>query len=420
MLTKLALILTILSAAATTTLAKEETIKNIVVFGDSYSDVGNHQRLTNGPVWSEHLAVGWNASLYSFAFSGAVCNNDMYPSDNNFIPSITDQVEMFYNQKNLRELDMEETAIIFWVGVNDVFKLFEKNGDNNMAALEQDYQRVVDCIGTNIRNIRRIYASNKFIVFGVPPLERMPFYANTDLASSRETAANQLNEQLTKEVEKMNKHLQSLELDLVDIHKMLDDIVDHPSMFEIINAKDPYWDACQGQCTDEMDAYVWWDKTHLTGGVHRLIANSILMAGSLAPETYLSDKVDVDQLLQEPHSPYKSPTYKPKRNTGEIDRVIRKLNEEKEKEQHQHQQDDLLHDQDGQQSSQSSAATTAPTHRFVYFGVSATIIVSVAFLLFIKTKRRRRNHLAALSGLLKSNTDRGRFMPLRNMDSEQV
>lgn len=149
MLTKLALILTALSAAATTALAKEETIKNIVVFGDSYSDVGNHQRLTNGPVWSEHLAVGWNASLYSFAFSGAVCNNDMYSNDN-FIPSITDQVEMFYSQKSLRALDMEETAIIFWIGVNDVFKMFEKNGNDDTAALEQDYQRVVDCIGTNI------------------------------------------------------------------------------------------------------------------------------------------------------------------------------------------------------------------------------------------------------------------------------
>lgn len=257
-------------------------------------------------------------------------------------------------------------------------------------------------------------------MFGVPPLERMPFYANTDLAASRETAANQLNEQLTKEVEKMNKHLQSLELDLVDIHKMLDDIVDHPSMFQIVNAKDPYWDACQGQCIEEIDAYVWWDKTHLTGGVHRLIANSILMAGSLAPETYLSDKVDVNQLLQAPHSPYKSPTYKPKRNTGEIDRIIKKLNEEKEKEQNQQQhQDNLLDDdRDGQQQQQQQPST--PTHHFVYFGVSATIIVSIAFLLFIKTKRRRRNHLAALSGLLKSNTDRGRFMPLRNMDSDQV
>lgn len=108
--------------------AQEETIKNIVVFGDSYSDVGNKQRLTNGPLWSEHLAVGWNASLYSFAFSGAVCENDMYlkqSSSESFIPSIVDQVEMFYKQ-NL-QLNMDETAIVFWVGVNDVYKIFEKN-----------------------------------------------------------------------------------------------------------------------------------------------------------------------------------------------------------------------------------------------------------------------------------------------------
>lgn len=102
---------------------KPETINNIVVFGDSYSDIGNKQRLTNGPLWSEDLAVGWNASLYSFAFSGAVCNNDIYSKETTFIPSITDQVEMYYNQ-NL-DLIPEETAFIFWVGVNDVYKIFE-------------------------------------------------------------------------------------------------------------------------------------------------------------------------------------------------------------------------------------------------------------------------------------------------------
>lgn len=257
-------------------------------------------------------------------------------------------------------------------------------------------------------------------MFGIPPLERMPFYANTELAPSRETAANQLNEQLTKEVEKMNKHLQALELDLVDIHKMLDDIAEHPAMFDIINAQEPYWDACQGQCTDDIDSYVWWDKTHLTGGVHRLIANSILMAGSLAPETYLSDTTDVNQLIQEPGSPYKSPIYKPKRNTGEIDRLIKKINREKEQEQSKQQQqtEDLLSDSNSNNNSRQHGTTT---NYFVYFGISATVVVSVAFLLFIKAKRRRGNHLAALSGLLKNNNaDRGRFMPLRNMDSESV
>lgn len=164
MLKKIILILSILSI----TLAKEETINNIIVFGDSYSDVGNNQRLTNGPVWSEHLAVGWNASLYSFAFSGAVCNNDMYSNQKQqkeeFIPSITDQVEMFYNQKTLKDLNMEETAIIFWVGVNDVYKIFENNRNDNMGGIEQGYQKVVECIGSNIVNTDCIDALHKTIL----------------------------------------------------------------------------------------------------------------------------------------------------------------------------------------------------------------------------------------------------------------
>lgn len=112
-----------ITAAATATI---EVINNIVVFGDSYSDTGNKQRLTNGPLWSEDLAVGWNASLYSFAFSGAVCDNIMYPknSQKDYIPSITDQVEMYYKE-NLH-LNTEETAIVFWVGLNDIYNIFEK------------------------------------------------------------------------------------------------------------------------------------------------------------------------------------------------------------------------------------------------------------------------------------------------------
>lgn len=124
----------ILSALFISIASAAEVINNIVVFGDSYSDTGNKQRLTNGPLWSEDLAVGWNASLYSFAFSGAVCNNDMYPKQKEgYIPSITDQVEMYYNQK--LNLNTEETAIVFWVGLNDIYNIFEKGVYDNHTIL---------------------------------------------------------------------------------------------------------------------------------------------------------------------------------------------------------------------------------------------------------------------------------------------
>jgi hypothetical protein len=227
----------------------------------------------------------------------------------------------------------------------------------------------------------------------------MPYYLNTEMASSREKAANELNEQLTKEVQKMNKHLQNLELDLVDIHNLLDDIANQPQLFNIKNTQDPYWDTCQGKCNDDIDTYVWWDKTHLTGGIHRLIADSILQAGSLSPETSLEDDMNIKELLE----PYKSPIYEGIKNTGEINRVIQRLNETQEKD---------------EQSTTSDLLEDIQDRTYVYYGITVTVIVSIGFLLFIKSKRR--SNLSSLSNLLKKNANdnRGRFVPLRNLDNE--
>lgn len=243
----------------------------------------------------------------------------------------------------------------------------------------------------------------------------MPFYRDSNVAASRERAANRLNELLTKEVEKMNKHLQLLELDIVDVHNLLDDIIENPEMFELKNAVDPYWEACQGKCSDDIDTYVWWDKTHLTGGIHRLFANSILLAGSLAPETYLEDATIVNKLLSEPNSRFKSPIYKSKKNTGEIDRIIAKMNEDKK-----FKDSDNLNNIGNEETKEESNQKTTDrlSSTFMFFGITGTVIVSIGFFLFFKS-RRRRNHLSALSGLLKNKPDnRGRFVPLRNMDSE--
>jgi hypothetical protein len=126
------------------------TVKNLVVFGDSNSgkkkirlvgnqsdiilihktiDVGNGQRWSDGPLWSEFLAVGWNASLYSFAFSGSVCDNSIYNTiaEEDRVPSLRDQLEAYYNL-NLN-LNPEETVYAFWFGIQDVFEMAKRHGN---------------------------------------------------------------------------------------------------------------------------------------------------------------------------------------------------------------------------------------------------------------------------------------------------
>ncbi|KAI8327145.1 GDSL-like Lipase/Acylhydrolase-domain-containing protein [Blakeslea trispora] len=364
-------------------LEKEEVVNQIVVFGDSYSDVGNKQRLSNGPLWSEHLAAGWNASHHNFAFSGAVCNNTMYdkqPLSEYYIPSIVDQVEMYYRQ-NYSSFD-SQTVVAFWVGVNDVYKILETHEDPDRV--KQEYKKVVDCIGTNLRYVRQLFSHTKFIVFNLPPMEYMPLYAHTEFAENRKEAVDQLNEWLRKDIEKMNKHLQAIELDLVDVHKLIQDVVGKPELFGITNAEDAYWDHCQGQCADPIDSYVWWDKTHLTGGVHRLIANSILMSGSLAKETYLDDQLDVQALLDQPHSVYRSPLFKAHQNTGLMDRLIAQMNLEK---QNSSGEGSDLTEEEEEQHVQSSKA--------VYMVIAGVAIVGMAG--WVIQQKKKKGQLVALS-----------------------
>lgn len=80
-------------------------------------------------MWSEYLAYGWDATLYSFAYSGAVCDNRIYGSTLNETPpppSIKDQVEAFYKLK--LDLNPEETVFGFWLGFNDIFQVTKFEG----------------------------------------------------------------------------------------------------------------------------------------------------------------------------------------------------------------------------------------------------------------------------------------------------
>jgi hypothetical protein len=91
-------------------------------------DVGNSQRWSDGPVWSEYLAAGWNASLYSFAHSGSVCDSMMYKSiaEENKMPSLKDQMEAYYNLK--LDLNPEETVYAFWFGNQDIYEMAKRHG----------------------------------------------------------------------------------------------------------------------------------------------------------------------------------------------------------------------------------------------------------------------------------------------------
>ncbi|KAI9305100.1 GDSL-like Lipase/Acylhydrolase-domain-containing protein, partial [Cunninghamella echinulata] len=296
-------------------------VENLVVFGDSYSDVGNVQQNSNGPLWSENLAVAWNASLYSFAFSGSTCDDSNKMTST--APSIVDQIEMYYNQQ--LNLEPENTVYAFWIGYSDLHNMIKKN--------DKEYDKVLDCLMQQVANVRKVFGTNRFILFTLAPMDKMPYFSKDESESEkRKEAVDTFNQLLHEKFLNLVKYHNTLELDLVDVHDLLVDMIDSPAEFGFSEGDQAYWDACQGKCLDAIDDYIWWDKLHLTGGAHRAITTSILMSNSLEPSVTLPSSTTIHDLLNQPDSQFKSPIYEASYHTGLIDKVLKKLKDVKEKE----------------------------------------------------------------------------------------
>lgn len=91
-------------------------LKNVVTFGDSYTDSTNFI-VTGGTTWPEYLASYADLHLFPFAISGATCNNDSTPRL--LFPDVLhDELGAFFNttKKNKTKLVPEETLYTLWIG----------------------------------------------------------------------------------------------------------------------------------------------------------------------------------------------------------------------------------------------------------------------------------------------------------------
>jgi len=136
-------------------------VRTIVTFGDSYTDGGRHDggplspavvvppspfaggRSTNGKLWVEHIADSINATLMDYAWSSAVTNISLWPS-NPYLRDFIMQTQVFLNQSH--KLDPDSTLYTVFFGINDWEDSFN-DGDhlpeaahdllNQMALLSQ-------------------------------------------------------------------------------------------------------------------------------------------------------------------------------------------------------------------------------------------------------------------------------------------
>ncbi|KAJ2394169.1 hypothetical protein GGI05_002157, partial [Coemansia sp. RSA 2603] len=107
---------------------------NLIIFGNSLSDVGNAAALTNSPaywngrysnsyVWDEYAAKLLGMNLVNKAYGGATSNNELSPATSGSIsiPSLHDQVTTWLEQNpSPSQYNLDNDIIEIEIGGNDV------------------------------------------------------------------------------------------------------------------------------------------------------------------------------------------------------------------------------------------------------------------------------------------------------------
>lgn len=262
--------------------------KNLVVFGDSYSDNAHPRpskynysfsvppyykgRQSNGIVWNEYLAQLLGAKLYNDAYSGASANNSV---EFRAVPDTAAQVTELFNSTKV-SLNPETTLYAYWIGINNVYDDHYVYGDNE-SKLVESVNSVTDQIERLLINDTKRKAKN-FLLVNVPPINYLPVARNNETT----TSANQLyaesetwNALLSSAVFRLQFKHPGTSFHIYDAFTFFKDVVNGPfaKQYGITNVQQPCYNH-RKVCSDP-SSHLFWDMWHPVTTVHEILAQSI-------------------------------------------------------------------------------------------------------------------------------------------------
>ncbi|KAI0770406.1 GDSL lipase/esterase [Fomes fomentarius] len=275
-------------------------IKNLVTFGDSYTDVDGHA--DGGIMWPVFAAEDGNFNLFPFAKSGATCSNNLTTRP---FPSVFEsQLPLYFTEKANGSLKLkpEETIYTLWIGTNDVGVSALLTGSQTPGVT------IVDTVACAVNWVKVLYASGarNFIFQNMIPLEFVPLYAADSYPNRYWTAQRNTTEwsvfmkELTTSgnaiaklmLQALAPKLHGAHLALFDSHSLFTDMINHPQLY--LNGTAPLnvtgaVHACvfkegestgdTGECTDavgtDQDSFLWFDELHPSVQAERVVAQAI-------------------------------------------------------------------------------------------------------------------------------------------------
>ncbi|WP_197524962.1 SGNH/GDSL hydrolase family protein [Botrimarina hoheduenensis] len=270
-----------LTYAATETPASPYS--DLVVFGDSLSDLGNTSaatfglqpgagyfsgRFSNGPVYAEHLSTGLGLGTLArsgtggtgYAYGGAETNGpDGFTGV--FIKSLVEQVDLFLNRVG-SGADPAALYVVF-IGANDLL-----GGQTN----------VNQPVGTVLAQMSRLVnaGARQFLGINLPLLGLTPDYnTNATLAAAISATTADYNAALATAYDSLQAATAGVIVHELDLQSLFSQLVATPAQWGFTNVTGRGQNVASGL---NAPGYIFWDGVHPTREAHALLADAAIRA----------------------------------------------------------------------------------------------------------------------------------------------
>jgi len=271
-------------------------ISDVVVFGDSLSDVGNaywlsggmypvygdmtNGRFTNGRTWlqqfSERLGVDEPMHCYgldggtNFAYGGAETGPGWSYRDT---PNLGNQITRYFNRPGAPS---PNTLFVVSGGANDIFDALEQ-GENPLSRAAQ----AVDNLDAHVRMLAEAGAQ-QFLVPNLPALGSTPFGRQISGLVELNPICEVFNGQLAVKLDDIRLDHPSITINEAgkfdaDVYAQMARVIDDPEAFGFDNVSDPAIEAIAQDPNADISGYFFWDGVHPTAPAHSYLGENMVV-----------------------------------------------------------------------------------------------------------------------------------------------
>ena len=291
----------ILSSTLAPVCAIAAPFSQLVVYGDSLSDLGRAAaatsnlpaqskfpaynngggRFSNGLIWVEYLANKLGIKIDSktnFAIGGATTGT--FNTGQTLSPSFVGIQQQINPGNPAAEISDPNALYIIWGGANDY-----------LTGRTTDPRVPVDNLTSKISTLIKTRQAKNILVLNLPDLGKLPSTRNNPTtAKDLDTLTRLHNTALAASVDRLSRANSSVKLSLLDVNLLFKQVVANPSIVGFNNATE----GCLLVGCPKPDTYLFWDTIHPSTATHRIIGDlafqavfSIKLPSSLINRTHI-------------------------------------------------------------------------------------------------------------------------------------